>query len=114
MLLSTNVVSFKNFSSFSSKCSILCSKCERSPADPTTFELLCERDDCMVDPSLIQTLNEGDYSWSAGNYTDFWGRKLSDALLYKLGTLEPERGVRAMALCVKCCVMIMSIRPNIK
>ncbi|ODM92974.1 putative peptidase C1-like protein F26E4.3 [Orchesella cincta] len=71
-------------------------KCERSPSDPSEYELLCERDPCIIEPNLIQTLNEGDYSWSASNYSELWGRKLADGLLYKLGTLEPERGVKNM------------------
>ncbi len=48
----------------------------------------------MIDETLMQSINEGDYSFKAANYSDFWGRKLSDGILYRLGTLEPDRGVK--------------------
>ena len=55
---------------------------------------MCEQNECMIDPNLIETINQGNYLWTASNYTEFWGRKLSDGILYRLGTLEPERAVR--------------------
>ncbi|CAG7731847.1 unnamed protein product [Allacma fusca] len=71
-------------------------KCDRSPSDPSEMEFLCERDPCMIDPGLIDTVNEGNYDWTSSNYSEFWGRKLSDGILYRLGTLEPERAVKNM------------------
>ncbi|OXA64253.1 Tubulointerstitial nephritis antigen-like [Folsomia candida] len=73
-----------HFVEYGSSVKINCNqcKCDKNPSDPTKFELLCERDTCMIDGTLIQAINEGDYSWSAGNYSDFWGRKLSRILLF--------------------------------
>lgn len=71
-------------------------KCESAPGDPSRMEFLCEREPCMIESSLIDTVNEGNYDWTAKNYSDFWGRKLSDGILYKLGTLQPEKAVKSM------------------
>ncbi|XP_057373493.1 uncharacterized peptidase C1-like protein F26E4.3 [Daphnia carinata] len=79
---------------------INCNKCEclRSLSDSSKTEFLCEADACLVEPEAIQAINgnSAEYGWSAGNHSDFWGRKLEDGLVYRLGTLEPEKFVLNM------------------
>lgn len=40
------------------------------------------------------TLSGSRCSWTAGNYTQFWGRPLSEGVRYKLGTFYPEEVVQ--------------------
>ena len=35
--------------------------------------------------------------WKAHNYTEFFGRKLKDGLIYRLGTFEPRIKVKSMS-----------------
>lgn len=59
-------------------------------------ELQCENDPCMVDEDVIARVNGNQqlYGWTATNYSMFWGRKASEGLVYKTGTLNPEELVR--------------------
>lgn len=72
------------------------SECLRSLSDTSRTEFLCEADACLIEPEAIQAINGNsrELSWTAGNHSDFWGRKLEDGLVYRLGTLEPEKFVR--------------------
>jgi len=54
---------------------------------------MCEEKECLIEPELIEIINRGDYSWRASNYSEFWGRDLSDGITYRLGTLLPENAV---------------------
>lgn len=49
-----------------------------------------------MEPEAIQAINgnSAEFGWTAGNHSDFWGRKLEDGLVYRLGTLEPEKFVK--------------------
>lgn len=77
---------------------LLGSECLRSPSDSSRMEFLCEADACLVEPEAIEAINgnSAQLGWTAGNHSDFWGRKLEDGLVYRLGTLEPEKFVRKM------------------
>lgn len=72
------------------------SECLRSLSDSSKTEFLCEADACLVEPEAIQAINgnSAEFGWSASNHSDFWGRKLEDGLVYRLGTLEPEKFVK--------------------
>ncbi|XP_055687453.1 tubulointerstitial nephritis antigen-like [Lutzomyia longipalpis] len=69
-----------------------CNLCRCQPNGQT----LCDRDVCLVDEHLLHTINSGYNGWRATNYTEFWGRKLSDGLDLRLGTFEPTYPVKAM------------------
>lgn len=58
----------------------------------------CETDACLSDSELIDSINRESRSlgWTATNYTEFWGQKLSRGLQRRLGTLEPRFRVKAM------------------
>ena len=60
----------------------------------------CDTHRCMINDKMIRDINRGSrqYGWSSANYTDFWGKKLSDGLTLKTGTLLPEGRV--------CCKML--------
>lgn len=71
------------------------SECRRSMSDPSRTELQCEADACLVEQEAIKAINSrSDLGWTAHNYSDFWGRKLEEGMILRLGTLEPERFVR--------------------
>lgn len=48
-----------------------------------------------MEPEAIEAINGNSDSlgWTAGNHSDFWARKMEDGLVYRLGTLEPEKFV---------------------
>ncbi|KAG0715903.1 putative peptidase C1-like protein F26E4.3 [Chionoecetes opilio] len=54
--------------------------------------LSCEDDLCLVDEELMRQVNGNprSYGWTASNYSMFWGRKASEGLVMKTGTLNPE------------------------
>ncbi|KAL1115134.1 hypothetical protein AAG570_007165 [Ranatra chinensis] len=62
------------------------------------MELLCEKDRCLVDPQTIEMVNREQrrFGWTASNYTMFWGRRLSEGIQYRLGTLHSRRKVLSM------------------
>ncbi|XP_050510124.1 tubulointerstitial nephritis antigen-like [Diabrotica virgifera virgifera] len=61
-------------------------------------ELLCERNVCLVDQNIIETVNRNpdEFGWTAQNYSEFWGRTLDDGVQFRLGTLPPQRFVMTM------------------
>lgn len=69
-----------------------CNTCECIEVDGQT-SWRCDRDPCIIDDDIIRRVN-GDHriGWRAYNYTQFYGKKLKDGLVYKLGTfpLSPE------------------------
>ena len=76
----------------------LSSECRRSVSDPSRTEFDCEADACIVDHDAIRRINsQKNLGWTAGNHSEFWGRKLEDGIVLRLGTLEPERFVSAKA-----------------
>lgn len=61
-------------------------------------ELLCETNKCLIEPEMVNTVNQmsSRYGWQAANYSQFWGRTLSDGIRLRLGTLQPHRFVLQM------------------
>lgn len=89
--------------------SILQLSCTRKRVTNLTFPSLnskcgpkgiakCETDACLSDSEVIDGVNRESRSlgWTATNYTEFWGQKLSRGLQRRLGTLEPRFRVKAM------------------
>ncbi|KAK9872407.1 hypothetical protein WA026_017866 [Henosepilachna vigintioctopunctata] len=63
-------------------------KCEQIG---NTVEFLCERNVCLIDPLIVDTVNrERRYTWTASNYTKFWGKTLDQGIATRLGTVQPE------------------------
>ena len=59
---------------------------------------LCEIDSCLSDTEMIKNINyDQDVSWTAKNYTEFFGRKYKEGLELRLGTFEPVRRVKSMS-----------------
>ncbi|CAD6198912.1 unnamed protein product [Caenorhabditis auriculariae] len=56
----------------------------------------CDGTTCLIQPDILDKVKTGRYSWSARNYTNFWGRSLSDGIKFRLGTLFPEQSVQNM------------------
>ncbi|XP_066999671.2 uncharacterized peptidase C1-like protein F26E4.3 [Anabrus simplex] len=61
-------------------------------------EFLCERNECLVEPEIIQGVNDREYNlgWRASNFTEFWGRRLDEGISLRLGTLQPQKTVMRM------------------
>lgn len=71
-----------------------CNVCKCS-ADGITS---CETDLCLVDDALVHNVNSVVHNtWTAKNYTEFWGRKYRDGLTLRTGTFEPMYSVRRMS-----------------
>lgn len=81
---------YKPFSSFKENCNL----CKCTDKGLTQ----CETDVCLIDKDLIDNINSISHylGWDARNYTEFWGRKFTEGLQLRLGTLEPTYKVRAM------------------
>nr|XP_045013144.1 tubulointerstitial nephritis antigen isoform X5 [Jaculus jaculus] len=50
----------------------------------------CSQHSCLVHPEIIEHINEGDYGWTAQNYSQFWGMTLQEGFKFRLGTLPPS------------------------
>ncbi|XP_047540436.1 tubulointerstitial nephritis antigen [Vanessa atalanta] len=72
-----------------------CNTCKCVRVSETTLSWSCENDPCIMDSDVIFGVNRGS-SWRAYNYTQFYGRKLKDGLVFKLGTLPLSRETRLM------------------
>ena len=64
------------------------------------MELLCEKNDCLLNERSILELESGfrsgQYSWRPSqNYSDFWGKTLAEGVSKKLGTFRPQQPVSA-------------------
>ncbi|MFH4974237.1 hypothetical protein AB6A40_000946 [Gnathostoma spinigerum] len=57
---------------------------------------VCDAEICLIQPSLLQKVQQGRFSWSARNYSKFWGETLVDGIRHRLGTLFPEESVKNM------------------
>ena len=81
------------------------------------MEVLCSRDQCLVEGQVVEELREGElrglYSWRPANHSDFWGRTLEEGIRGKLGALRPDPmvgcvwyrvdgGVPRIVWCVHC------------
>lgn len=49
---------------------------------------MCETEECLLDQKLLDNLlqNQNYLEWTPGNYSQFWGRTLSEGQNGKLGT----------------------------
>uniref|UniRef100_A0AC35UCK2 SMB domain-containing protein n=1 Tax=Rhabditophanes sp. KR3021 TaxID=114890 RepID=A0AC35UCK2_9BILA len=56
----------------------------------------CNEDVCLIQEDILHKIQNGRFSWSARNYTEFWGKTLADGIEYRLGTLFPDRSVQNM------------------
>ncbi|EYB89217.1 hypothetical protein Y032_0234g3133 [Ancylostoma ceylanicum] len=56
----------------------------------------CDESTCLIQEDLLEKVQQGRYSWSARNYSFFWGRSLDEGIKYRLGTLFPEQSVQNM------------------
>ncbi|XP_060644129.2 tubulointerstitial nephritis antigen [Anolis sagrei] len=56
----------------------------------------CSSETCLVRPSLIKQINEGNYGWKAHNYSQFWGMSLKEGYNSRLGTLPPPAALLDM------------------
>ncbi|KAJ3649376.1 hypothetical protein Zmor_021124 [Zophobas morio] len=74
-----------------------CNDCKCTAISNTTAEMLCEQNACIVDPMIIDFVNNNyGVGWTASNYSEFWGRKLEEGIKLRLGTLQPQRFVMRM------------------
>jgi len=62
------------------------------------MEMLCDDTKCIIESEIINTVNQmsNTFGWQAKNYSEFWGRPLSDGITLRLGTLQPHTYVRRM------------------
>ncbi|XP_036910988.1 tubulointerstitial nephritis antigen isoform X2 [Sturnira hondurensis] len=56
----------------------------------------CSQHVCLVEPELIERVNNGDYGWTAQNYSQFWGMTLEEGFRHRLGTLPPSSTLLSM------------------
>ncbi|XP_075209777.1 secreted Wg-interacting molecule [Lycorma delicatula] len=63
------------------------------------MDLICDQQECIINSTLINIVNNNwnRYGWRARNYSEFWGRRLSEGISLRLGTLLSARKVLAMA-----------------
>lgn len=73
-------------------------KCQPSMSQPGCMELLCERNQCLVEEETLRELEAGRdiYTWRPANYSQFWARSLKDGISKKLGAIRPDYPVRHM------------------
>ncbi|XP_075985293.1 secreted Wg-interacting molecule [Anticarsia gemmatalis] len=68
-----------------------CNTCECVLEDGIT-RWSCSQEACIIDGEVISRVNQDPrLGWRAYNYTQFYGKKLTDGLIYKLGTLKLSR-----------------------
>ncbi|XP_026692608.2 tubulointerstitial nephritis antigen isoform X2 [Ciona intestinalis] len=60
------------------------------------FQFNCEENVCLVRPNVIEAINEGDFGWTASNFTFLWGLTQLEGYNYKLGTARVPDEVRNM------------------
>ncbi|KAL0812085.1 hypothetical protein ABMA28_009470 [Loxostege sticticalis] len=73
-----------------------CNTCQCILRGDNKAEWECESDVCLMSGDVLQGVNRPGNSWRATNYTEFYGKKLKDALIYKLGTLPLSPETRRM------------------
>ena len=63
-----------------------------SMSQPGCMELLCERNQCLVEEEALRELEAGRdiYTWRPANYSQFWARSLKDGISKKLGAIRPD------------------------
>jgi hypothetical protein len=59
---------------------------------------VCEEETCLVEPDMVEQINnDPSLAWTAGNYSEFWGRKFAEGLKLRLGTHDPLKRVKKMS-----------------
>ena len=90
------------------------SECRLSTTQPGKSELSCESNICLVQPDVISGINSNArLGWHAANYSTFWGRKLDEGLVLRLGTLEPERFVNEPYIIHWLATLVLLIKHDI-
>lgn len=66
-------------------------KCDKNDSTcQTNGQTVCEQNVCLIDDSLVQNVNSiaNTLGWRAANYSEFWGRKYTEGLQLRLGTID--------------------------
>lgn len=60
-----------------------------------TMDLVCDHQECLINSTLVNLVNNqwNRFGWRARNYSEFWGRHLSDGINLRLGTILSARKV---------------------
>ena len=59
-------------------------------ASDSDFSLSCDQEICLMDENIINSVNSGENTWVAGNYSFFWGETRFDGYNFYLGTFLPS------------------------
>ncbi|XP_013080428.2 uncharacterized peptidase C1-like protein F26E4.3 [Biomphalaria glabrata] len=73
-----------------------CKKCTCESVGAGRHDWTCTDDVCLIRPELIQEINDGPYTWKAGNYSNLWGLTLDEGTRYRLGTFKLRADVVRM------------------
>lgn len=76
---------------------INCNRCTCREFSLTHTEFDCEDQPCLVRPELVRDINEGNFGWTATNYSFFYGDLLDEGVRYYLGTHRPDRDTEEMS-----------------
>ncbi|XP_042527897.1 tubulointerstitial nephritis antigen isoform X3 [Dipodomys spectabilis] len=57
----------------------------------------CSQHACLVRPELLEHINNGDFGWTAQNYSQFWGMTLQEGFTHRLGTMPPGPTLLSMS-----------------
>ncbi|XP_076766846.1 putative peptidase C1-like protein F26E4.3 [Xylocopa sonorina] len=79
---------------------INCNICKCTVVDLAP-KIVCEQNRCLQESRLIDEINYSKnrfryLSWTARNYSEFWGRTLKEGVQLRLGTLNPSQSVYKM------------------
>ncbi|XP_041484086.1 uncharacterized peptidase C1-like protein F26E4.3 [Lytechinus variegatus] len=75
---------------------INCNTCTCKPVLYEFATFVCEKRDCAINQEAVDEINDGNFGWSAGNQTEFWGSSKDDVMHYRLGTMKPTAAVLNM------------------
>ncbi|XP_022123584.2 tubulointerstitial nephritis antigen-like [Pieris rapae] len=75
-----------------------CNTCECVIIDEQkmTTDWKCDSDVCLISDDVVFGVNQPGMTWRASNYSQFFGKKLKDGLIYKLGTFPLSRETKRM------------------
>eukprot|EP00058_Branchiostoma_floridae_P020872 XP_002606362.1 hypothetical protein BRAFLDRAFT_67605 [Branchiostoma floridae] len=75
---------------------INCNQCVCQPNQAGSYEFRCQENPCLLRPTMLEAINQGDYGWQAEAYPFLYGLTLDQGLRYKLGTDPVPESVHAM------------------
>ncbi|XP_078677123.1 tubulointerstitial nephritis antigen-like [Branchiostoma floridae x Branchiostoma belcheri] len=75
---------------------INCNQCVCQPTQAGSYEFRCQENPCLLRPTMLEAINQGDYGWQAEAYPFLYGLTLDQGLQYKLGTDPVPESVHAM------------------